>query len=136
MSWFKIFSAVVIGNIVSWTIISIVGLMIWSAVIDYQLETLFGKDAPTFQIPSTPPTSSRSNQSVSPTDFMAEQQRQQSQSQTSQVQQSSRPRVDPSVVRTNREMCEFWTAEYGKDGLEQSRKYKEAACARYRRSLN
>lgn len=131
MSWFKIFSAVVVGNLVSWILISIIGLFFWIAVMDATTEALFGSLDPktrSTQPPSvtTQPTASSKNQVTIGTV-------------NSEVTQSARPernKTDPSVIRTNRQMCEFWTAEYRNDGLEQSRKYRDAACARYRGSLN
>lgn len=133
MSWFKIFSAVVVGNLVSWLLISILGLVFWVAAMDATTEALFGsfdsrfKPSKTPQITSQLPPPSPSHNPVSKTA---------SQTDSSQRPVRERERTDPSVIRTNRQMCEFWTAEYRKDRSEQSRSYRDAACARFRASLN
>lgn len=122
MSWFKVFSAVVVGVVVSGIVITLFGMMVWSAMIDYQIEALFGEDAPTIQLPPvpTPPIPAPSTQPMS------------SVLSRDQPQQNARRSVDPSVVRTNKQMCEFWQSEYSRDGLEQSRVYMESACTRWR----
>lgn len=38
-----------------------------------------------------------------------------------------------SAIRSSLEMCRFWNAEYRKDGAQQSKQYRDAACARYQR---
>ncbi len=38
-----------------------------------------------------------------------------------------------SAIRSSLEMCRFWNAEYRKDGAQQSKQYRDAACARYER---
>lgn len=38
-----------------------------------------------------------------------------------------------SAIRSSLEMCRFWNAEYRKDGTQQSKQYRDAACTRYER---
>ncbi|WP_421841223.1 hypothetical protein [Marinobacter algicola] len=135
MSWFKIFSAVVVGNIVSWAIIGIIGFFLSFAIMGAAMEEIFG-GRPTFNTPSSSTQQPSRSPTVSPNDFLADQARQEQQRLEESRRQQARNRTDPSVIRTNKQMCEFWTEEFRKDGAEQSRKYRDAACARYRASLN
>ncbi|WP_138438246.1 hypothetical protein [Marinobacter alexandrii] len=135
MSWFKIFSAVVVGNIVSWTIIGLMGLFLSFLVMEATMEELLG-GRPTLSSPSNPIQQPSPSANASPRDYLAEQARQEQQRLEQIRRKQTRERTDPSVIRTNRQMCEFWTEEFNKDGAEQSRKYRDAACSRYRASLN
>jgi len=135
MSWFKIFSAVVVGNIVSWAIIGIIGFFLSFAIMGAAMEEIFG-GRPTFNAPSSSAQQPSRSSTVSPNDFLADQARQEQQRLEESRRQQARNRTDPSVIRTNKQMCEFWTEEFRKDGAVQSRKYRDAACARYRASLN
>ena len=38
-----------------------------------------------------------------------------------------------SAIQSSLEMCRFWNAEYHKDGAQQNKQYRDAACARYER---
>jgi hypothetical protein len=38
-----------------------------------------------------------------------------------------------SAIRSSLKMCRFWNAEYQKDGTQQSKQYRDAACSRYER---
>ncbi len=134
MSWFKIFSAVVVGNIVSGAIIGVIGLFLSFAIMGAAMEELLG-GRPTFSVPSSTVQQPPPNSTVSPSDYLAEKARQEQQRLEESRRQQARNRTDPSVIRTNKKMCEFWTEEFTKDGAEQSRKYRDAACSRYRASL-
>ena len=131
MSWFKIFSAVVVGNIVSWAIIGIIGFFLSFVIMEATMEEIFG-GRPTFSVPS----SSSQQPSIGSNVDLAEQAREEQLRLQQNRRLQAEERTDPSVIRTNRQMCEFWTEEFKKDGSEQSRKYRDAACSRYRASLN
>ncbi len=62
LSWFKVFSAVVVANIVSWIIISIIGWFIFFVVFDSfndalidRLSTKDKAEVPTISVPSYSP---------------------------------------------------------------------------------
>jgi flagellar biosynthesis protein FliP len=135
MSWFKIFSAVVVGNIVSWAIIGIIGFFLSFLIMEATMKEIFGGH-PTFNAPSSPAQQPSTSSNVSPRDYLAEQARQEQQRLEQIRRRQAQERTDPTVIRTNRQMCEFWTEEFRKDGSEQSRKYRDSACSRYRASLN
>ena len=134
MSWFKIFSAVVVGNIVSWAIIGVMGFFLSFLIMEATMTELLG-GRPTFNAPSNPVQNPSTSPHVSPRDYLAEQARQEQQRREQSRRQQAHERTDPTVIRTNRQMCEFWTEEFEKDGAEQSRKHRDAACSRYRASL-
>lgn len=135
MSWFKIFSAVVVGNIVSWAIIGIIGFFLSFLIMEATMKEIFGGH-PTFNSSSSPPQKPATSSNASPRDYLAEQAREEQLRLEQSRRRQAQERTDPSVIRTNRQMCEFWTEEFRKDGAEQSRKYRDAACSRYRASLN
>ena len=135
MSWFKIFSAVVVGNIVSWAIIGVMGFFLSFLIMEATMEELLG-GRPTFNAPSNPVQKPSNSSHFSPRDYLAEQASQEQQRLEQSRRQQAHERTDPTVIRTNRQMCEFWTEEFKNDGAEQSRKYRDAACSRYRASLN
>jgi len=136
MSWFKVFSAVVVANIVSWIIISIIGWFIFFVVLDSfndalteRLSTNGKSEFPTISVPSfSPPV---------PT---AEEIRAQQAREKRLAAQRRRARNEAeqkrSVIASSKKMCDFWTSEYRKDGNPKSQAYKEMACLRYRNLLN
>ncbi|PFG11530.1 hypothetical protein [Marinobacter sp. LV10MA510-1] len=136
MSWLKVFSAVVVANIVSWIIISIIGWFIFFVVLDSfndalteRLSTNGKSEFPTISVPSySPPV---------PT---AEEIRAQQAREKRLAAQRRRARNEAeqkrSVIASSKEMCDFWTSEYRKDGDPKSQAYKEMACLRYRNLLN
>ena len=134
MSWIKIFSAVVVGNLVSWAIIGVIGFFLSFLIMEATMEELLG-GRPTFNASPNPVQQSSTGSNVSPRDYLAEQARQEQQRLEQNRLQETDEGTDPSVIRTNRQMCEFWTLEFKKDNSEQSRKYHDAACSRYRASL-
>jgi len=136
MSWFKIFSAVVVANIVSWIIISIIGWFIFFVVLDSFNDALTerlssnGKsDVPTISVPSYSPPA--------PTleEIMAEQEREK---RLAADRRRARNEAEQrrNATASSKEMCDFWTSEYRKDGTPKSQAYKEMACLRYRNLLN
>jgi len=135
MSWFKVFSGVVIGNIVSWAIIGVIGFFLSFAIMGAALEELIG-GRPVFNAPSSPVQDPPKSSNVASSDYLAGKGKQEQQRVEQSRRQQASNRTDPSVIRTNRQMCEFWIEEFKKDGAEQSRKYRDAACSRYRASLN
>ncbi len=136
MSWFKIFSAVVVANIVSWIIISIIGWFIFFVVLDSFNDALTerlssnGKsDVPTISVPSYSPPA--------PTleEIRAEQEREK---RLAADRRRARNEAEQrrNATASSKEMCDFWTSEYRKDGTPKSQAYKEMACLRYRNLLN
>ncbi|EAZ97069.1 hypothetical protein [Marinobacter sp. ELB17] len=136
MSWFKVFSAVVVANIVSWIIISIIGWFIFFVVLDSfndaLTERLSKSSKPEFPTISVP--------SFSPPVPTAEEIRAQQAREKRLAAQRRRARNEAeqkrSVIASSKEMCDFWTSEYRKDGNPKSQAYKEMACLRYRNLLN
>jgi len=136
MSWFKVFSAVVVANIVSWIIISIIGWFIFFVVLDSFNDALTerlssnGKsDVPTISVPSYSPSA--------PTleEIRAEQEREK---RLAADRRRARNEAEQrrNATASSKEMCDFWTSEYRKDGTPKSQAYKEMACLRYRNLLN
>lgn len=99
------------------------------------MEELFG-GRPTFSALSSPFQTPSTGSNVSPRENLSEQVRQEQKRLGQSRQQETRERTDLSVIRTNRQMCEFWTGEFKKDGAEEGQKYREAVCLRYRASVN
>lgn len=46
---------------------------------------------------------------------------------------STEQKKNLSAIRSSLKMCRFWNAEYRKDGAQQSKRYRNAACTRYER---
>lgn len=136
MSWFKVFSAVVIANVVSWIIISIIGWFIFFVVLDSfsdamieRLSTTDSFEFPTISVPSHSPPA--------PTleEIKATQEREK---RLAAEQRRAKRDAEQrrSAISSSKEMCDFWTSEYRKDGNPKSQAYKEMACSRYRNLLN
>jgi hypothetical protein len=124
MSWFKIFSAVLVANLVTFVVIPFIGFLIAVSVMGAALEgfadSLNTKRsspivAPSSSVSTAPPVVSSSPAPVK--------------------QQTRKLPVSPSVLATNKQTCEFWTEQYRKDGLRESEAYMDAACLRYRQSV-
>ncbi|RBW48602.1 hypothetical protein [Marinobacter sp. F3R11] len=136
MSWFKVFSAVVVANIVSWIIISIIGWFIFFVVLDSFNDTLTerlstnGKSGfPEISVPSyspAAPTEEETGAQKAREERLAADQRRA----RNQAEQRR------NAIASSKEMCDFWTSEYRKDGNPKSQAYKEMACSRYRNLLN
>ncbi len=133
MSWFKVFSAVVVANIVSWIIISIIGWLVFFVVFDSVTDFMGKKmgeqvsqEFPPIAVPAPGPSSSEIQRQ------WEEAQRDRERRQAAAQRDAERKRA---MVQKNRELCEFWTAEYDKDGSEKSKAYREMACTRYRNNL-
>lgn len=101
MSWFRIFSAVVVGNIVSWAIIGVIGFFLPFLTMEATMEEIFG-GSPTFNVRSIPAQQPSTGSNVSPRDYLAEQARQERQRLELTRRQQAHERTDPSVIRTNR----------------------------------
>lgn len=136
MSWFKVFSAVVVANIVSWIIISIIGWFIFFVVLDsfndVLTERLFtnGKsEFPTISVPSySPPVPTAEEikaRKAREKRLVAERRRARNEAEQKR-----------NAIASSKKMCDFWTSEYRKDGNPKSQAYKEMACSRYRALLN
>jgi hypothetical protein len=136
MSWFKVFSAVVVANIVSWIIISIIGWFIFFVVLDSFNGALIER----LSMNSKPEFPTISVTSFSPPVPTAEEIRAQQARERRLAVERRRVRNEAeqkrSVIASSKEMCDFWTSEYRKDGNPKSQAYKEMACLRYRNLLN
>ncbi len=136
MSWFKIFSAVVVANIVSWIIISIVGWFVFFVVLDSFNDALTEKlstsskiEFPSISVPSySPPAPTQA-------ELEAKQKRDQ-RLETERRRARHEAEQRRNAIASSKEMCDFWTAEYRKDGNPKSQAYKEMACIRYRNLIN
>lgn len=116
MSWFKIFSAVVVGNIASWAIIGLIGFFRSFLIMEATMERILG-GRPTFNAPSNPPQQPSTSSNVSPRDYLADQARQEQRRLEQSRQQQAFERTDPSVIWTNKRMCKFWSEEFKKMAL-------------------
>lgn len=135
MSWFKISSAVVVGNLVSWTIIGVIGFFFSFLIMEATVDEVLGGH-PTFNASLNPVRQSSTGSNVSPRDYLTEQARQDQQRLKQNLLQETDDRTDSAVIRTKRRMCKFSILGFTKDNSEQSRKHRDAACSRYRASLN
>ena len=133
MSWFKVFSAVVVANIVSWVIISIIGWLIFFVVFDSmtdfmgeKLDEKLSKEFP----PITIPAPSQPSRDLQQQWENAQKDRERRQAAAQREAEQRR-----AMVQRNRELCEFWQAEFSKDGSEKSKAYRDMACTRYRNNL-
>lgn len=124
MSWFKIFSAVLVANLVTFVVIPFIGFLIAVSVMGVALEgfsdALNTKRGSSVVSPSTSVSPAPSALSSSPAPVKSK---------------TRKLPVSPSVLATNKQMCEFWTEQYRKDGLGESEAYMDSACLRYRQSL-
>ena len=136
MSWFKVFSAVVVANIVSWIVVSILGWFIFFVVLDSFTESLIERrsktdevEFPAISVPSYSP------RAVTQEEIEAKQKREkQLAAERRRATRDTEQRR--SAIAGSKKMCEFWTSEYRKDGNPKSQAYKEMACLRYRNLLN
>ena len=136
MSGFKVFSAVVVANIVSWIIISIIGWFIFFVVLDSFSDSLSERlsktdevEFPAISVPSYSPPA------VTQEEIKAKQKREkQLAAERRRATRAAERRR--SAIAGSKEMCDFWTSEYRKDGNPKSQAYKEMACLRYRNLLN
>ncbi|MFP3977529.1 hypothetical protein [Marinobacter sp. KMM 10035] len=136
MSWFKVFSAVVVANIVSWVIISIIGWFIFFMVLDTfngslseRLSTIGKSELPTISVPY-------SSQPVPTAEERAAQKAWEKRLAADRHRARNEAGQKRSAIASSKKTCDFWTAEYLKDGNPKSQAYKEMACSRYRNLLN
>jgi len=119
VSWFKIFSAVVVANVVSWLIVSAIAWLFWIfffAALAQEFKTAtssLSKPVTTITAPASRPAPKI--QAPKP-----------------QVRQRG---FSNSAIAENKKMCEFWTEQFRKDGLGESEAYRDLACLRYQKSL-
>jgi len=134
MSWFKIFSAVLVANIVSWIIVTILGWFIFFVVLDSfndalgkRLSTKPDIEFPTISVPSAP--------SPTPEQIHARQEREKrlADERRRAKHEASRKR---NAISQRKKSCDFWTAQYKNDRDPESRGYRDMACSRYRNLLN
>lgn len=136
MSWFKIFSAVVVANIVSWIIISIIGWFVFFVVLDSFNDALAERfstsstyESPSISVPSYSPPA--------PTQAELEAKQKREQRLADERRRAKREAEQRrNAIKNSKEMCEFWTAEYREDGNSKSQAYKEMACLRLRNLVN
>lgn len=127
MSWFKVFSAVVVGNIVSWLVVSVLSLAVWSYYWGIQIESI-QRQLESFGFSS----SEQDSASGTVRRFPDPESSKPSQTRSS----SSEPTVSSHVVATNRRLCLFWSEEVDRDPTELNQAYKKQACDRWRSTMN
>ena len=142
MSWFKIFSAVLVANIVSWFIVSILGSIIFfvfvdsvSDAIDKRMNASFSQLSPAVSNQSPAAASPEKPRWLSLEEIRARQEREKRLAREEKQAQNKANR-NKSAIASSKEMCDFWTEEYKKDGAPKSKGYRDMACSRYRRLLN
>jgi len=134
MSWFKIFSAVLVANIVSWIIVTILGWFIFFVALDSFGDAL-GKmrsskpeiEFPTISVPSTPSSTPEEIQARKEREKRLAEERQRAKHETTRRQ---------NAISQSKKSCDFWAAQYKKDHNPESRGYRDMACSRYRDLLN
>lgn len=139
MSWFKIFSAVLVANIVSWIIVTILGWFMFFVVLDSFNdaldEVLSSQSKIEFPTVSFPSYSPPKPPAPTPQEIKAKQEREKRlAAERRRVKREAEQKR--SAIASSKEMCDFWTSEYRKDGNPKSQAYKEMACSRYRNLLN
>ena len=119
MSWWKIFSAVLVANLVTFVVIPFIGLLIAAGVMGVALSGLSDalnsrqntiSAAPSVVRPSVPKPNIAKPQ---PRELV----------------------FSKEAIARNKQMCDYWTAQYRQDGLTESEAYRDLACIRYRKSL-
>jgi|GEM_PF-2369908 len=126
MSWFKIFSAVLVANIVSWVIVTIIGWLVFFVFMD-AVGDEFGRrmsngpaiEFPKITTPSLPTPQETHARKERERQLAADRKRTER-----QVQQQQ------AAIAGARENCDFWTSQYQKDNDPKSRAYRDMACAR------
>lgn len=138
MSWFKIFSAVVVANIVSWVIVSIIGLVFWVYVLGQTADAV----SQALRDVETPSVTFDSPLGNSSTGTSQEAQRRQEEIQE-QLQQAAADRARrereerdrQGRIAAQRRTCNYWTQELREHGDADSRKYQKLACDRLQRMI-
>lgn len=132
MSWFKMFSAVLVANIVSWIIVSIIGWAIFffflsgfHDLIKQDLSSSPSLNAPTITLPSAP--------TQDEIQARIDRERQQAADRRRERADAQQRR---SAIASTRESCDFWTKEYSQDRDPKSRAYRDMACTRLQSLLN
>jgi hypothetical protein len=144
MSFWKLFFAVVLGNIVSWILISIIGWIFWILVFSSVVHSL--SDFNSRVQSSVPSQSSVIRDRRTPQQILNNVPRS-----LNQIQNASKafvekslshhkpPKIEQGVsssaIKKNREMCEFWNKEFRKNPNPKYEAYRDNACLRYRNSL-
>lgn len=134
MSWFKIFSAVLVANIVSWIIVTILGWFIFFVALDSFGDALAKMQTtkpdiefPTISVPSAP--------SATPEEIQARKEREKRLAEERRREKHEAARKQNAITQSKKS-CDFWTAQYKKDHDPESRGYRDMACSRYRNLLN
>jgi len=138
MSWFKIFSAVVVANIVSWVIVSIIGLVFWIYVLGQTAEA-FSQALRDRQLPSMMFDSPLGNSSAGNSEE-AQRRREEIQERLQQAaadraRREREERERQGRIASQRKTCNYWTQELKEHGDADSKKYQKLACDRLQRML-
>ncbi|MFC4258438.1 hypothetical protein ACFOZ5_05230 [Marinobacter lacisalsi] len=138
MSWFKIFSAVVVANIVSWVIVSIIGLVFWVYVLgqtaDAVSQALRDVEIPSVRFDS-PSTNSSTGTSQEAQRRQEEIQEQLQQAAADRARREREERDRQGRIAAQRRTCNYWTQELREDGDADSREYQKLACDRLQRMI-
>ncbi|ONF42338.1 hypothetical protein BTO32_16230 [Marinobacter lutaoensis] len=130
MSWFRIFSAVLVANIVSWVIVSIIGWLVFFVFFDALDDELARRmsSIPEIEFPEivAPPP-------LSPQDIKAQKERERlrkEQLAREARQAQLRRENEANARRINRQTCDFWRQQYREDPSSQNEAYMNSACSR------
>lgn len=148
MTFWRMFWAVVFGNIVSWFVISVIGWIVWALFFNAivsgvgdRIENHRSSITPpvTIQRDAPQPNASGSTSGMSPWNLkpIQEQSKRFVEHALSQHKPPKKKKLaaSSSVIAQNKRMCEFWGKEYRKDPNSKYEAYRENACLRYRKSL-
>lgn len=126
------FSAVLVANIVSWIIVSIIGWAIFffflsgfHDLIKQDLSSTPSFSTPRITIPSAP----------TPDEIQARKDRERQQAAERRREQADGQQRQSAIAST-RESCDFWTKEYNQDRDPKSQAYRDMACSRLQNLTN
>lgn len=138
-SWFKIASAVFVGNLLAMIAFAVLGWAIMIFVAHAFHQEMLNRIGST----STPSVQTEGLRAMTPEEMRAQrvmQERQTAQQQAQQRQRAEQQRQAQAeqqarqrLINQTRELCEFWRGEYAKDRSEASAAYRDVACQRYAR---
>ena len=126
MSWFKIFSAVLVANIVSWVIVTIIGWLVFFVFMDAVGDEFERRmsSGPVIEFPKITTPSLPTPQEIQ---AQKERERQLAEDRKRKERQAQQKQA---AVAGARENCDFWTSQYRKDNDPKSRAYRDMACTR------
>ncbi|RKR78200.1 hypothetical protein [Marinobacter nauticus] len=132
MSWFKMFSAVLVANIVSWVIVTIIGWLVFFVFMDalgdeFERRMSSGPKIEFPQITTPPPPTPQEIQARKERERQLAADRKWKERQAQQKQ---------AAIAGARENCNFWRTQYQKDNDPKSRAYRDMACTRLQSYLS